>query len=352
MLAYVLGWGAWLLPPVTFKLEQDCKVRLRQYRKKLDDTVRDAGLLFALIPFITTITSLTPPLIRWLGNTGTPAYASPAANIVTIQKQPATCDFPQTQSESFARCAAFSIDFSTQDTGDINRNIFNVFSGQTGVNKEQQLYVDNPENIQVENGALVLRALHRPDSQYQYTSARIDTRGKADFLYGKLVVRAKMPLGSGVWPAIWLLPSESKYANQGVSGYPRHVIDGEIDVAETAGSEPNVLYGVAHTLDYYHRNRDPAYFGTMLVPDSHTAFHDYSLEWTPDSIKISIDDVVYFTYTKKQSADYRTWPFDQPFYLIINVALGGTWVGNIDNNALPATMEIQNIRYYPYIGQE
>lgn len=271
-----------------------------------------------------------------------------------------TCGSVQQNNPLFAKCPNFVASFTNRKSGSINTAVFNIYDGLAPSNNEKQYYRNNSANVRVESGSLRLEALAQPYGGLQYTSARIDTLGKKDFLYGKLVVRATLPVGIGTWPAIWMLPSQHKYANNTPAGdINRYKNDGEIDIAETVGIEPHAIYGVAHSLAYPEDGLDRSYYRTVAVPDSDTVFHDYELDWTPTSLGFAVDGKTYFTYAKTAAADWRSWPFDQPFYLVINLALGGAWAGSdvanfptdgIDKGALPATLMVQSIRYFPYTG--
>ena len=272
-----------------------------------------------------------------------------------------TCLPAQTQSNTiFAKCPSFSVDFAGAPNGAIGSNIFNAYSGAPVANNEAEYYTDSTQNVRVEDGSLVLEARNQPMQGYDFTSARIDTNGKEDFLYGKLVVRAMLPDSVGTWPAIWLLPSQPKYASLSpASDTTAYRNDGEIDVAEEVGTQPNMVYGVAHSLDDPISGTDRTYFNTVSVPGNDTTYHNYELDWTPTSLTYSVDGQPFFTYTKQSGATWQSWPYDQPFYLVMNLALGGSWGGTdtaqypgngVDSSALPASLKVQSIRYYLYVG--
>lgn len=262
----------------------------------------------------------------------------------------------------FSNCPTFLVDYTGQKNGPINTNDFNVYTGKPVANQEAEYYTDNSTNLRVENGSLVLEAKVQPDQGYNYTSARINTQGKEDFLYGKIVVRAIMPAGIGTWPAIWMLPSQPRYyAQSPASDTTRYLNDGEIDLAESIGTQPNKVYGIAHSLAWPEDGVPGTYFNTVTVPGNNTTYHNYEVDWTPTSLTFSIDGVPYFTYTKTANANWVSWPFNQPFYLVINLALGGGWGGSdtaqfpgdgVDKSALPAALKVQSIDYYSYVGQQ
>ena len=197
-----------------------------------------------------------------------------------------------------------------------------------------------PENARVENGDLIIEARReklsgaRDYGGQAYTSARLSTRGKASWTYGFFDVRAKLPCGVGQWPAIWLL---------GGWHWPQQ---GEIDIMEAVGFEPTTVYGTVHSP---HTVEDKVHQGGHAeVADLCRAFHDYQAEWTADRITFLVDNRPYYAYDKPANADARSWPFDQPEYLILNIAIGGAWGGKhgVDDAALPARMQVDYVRVY------
>jgi beta-glucanase (GH16 family) len=321
-----------------------------------------AGLIFAVIVFLTF--GIRTPL-SWLpfNNTTTPVKQTTTnPKIVAAPTNPAS-SCPASQASNaplFATCPSFIVDYSGQNKGSVNKRYFNVYTGKPPANNEAELYTGSAQNLRVENGNLLLVAQNDPKQGYTYTSARVDTMGKEDFLYGKLIVRAKLPTSIGTWPAIWLLPSNPRYAGLSpASDNTRYLNDGEIDIAESVGVEPHIVYGVAHSLAYPEDGPNRNYYSTISLPDNDAVYHDYEVAWTPTSLTFSIDSHSYYTYTKAPDADYRSWPYDQPFYLVMNLALGGTWAGRdtahfpgdgIDRSALPAAIKVQSVRYYSYLG--
>lgn len=161
-----------------------------------------------------------------------------------------------------------------------------------------------------------------------------------NILYGRLDVSAKIPLGRGIWPAIWMMPVDNKYG-----GWPH---SGEIDIMEYVWGDNvhNQIFATVHTTDTdVNGNRIDS--GTAISTTLDTEFHLYSLVWEKNSLQVLFDDKVIFTY-KRDSASSVRWPFDQPFYLILNIAVGGAWGGmwGIDESIFPARMEIDYVRYY------
>jgi beta-glucanase (GH16 family) len=197
-------------------------------------------------------------------------------------------------------------------------------------NNELQYYTSRPENVIVEGGVLKVKALKESYSGSQYTSARILTKDKFAFKYGKVEVRAKLPVGVGTWPAIWMLGSDI-----GSVGWPAC---GEIDIMEHLGRDLNKIYG---TLHYPGRSGGNANGGTKTITNATTEFHKYGLEWSEDYIKISVDDEVFH-----QVPNSAGIPFNHDFFFIVNIAMGGNFGGAVDPAFTSATMEVDYIRVY------
>lgn len=206
-------------------------------------------------------------------------------------------------------------------------------------NNERQYYTENRQaNARVENGRLIIEVRNEPYKTREYTSARLLTRGKQAWRYGRIEVEARLPEGKGTWPAIWMLPEEWAYG-----GWPS---SGEIDIMEHVGFEPFRIYGSVHTEAYNHT--DGTQFTEMLkVPDAEETFHRYAIEWNRSEIRWYVDDQHYATFTNKFSS-YKEWPFDRAFHLILNIAVGGNWGGaeGIDDSIWPQKMEVEYVRVY------
>lgn len=211
-------------------------------------------------------------------------------------------------------------------------------------NDELQYYAANRlENVRIEDGKLVIEARRealsdRPDWGGQdYASGRIVSRGA--WTYGMIEARAKLPCGRGTWPAIWMLP-------QGGGSWPR---EGEIDIMEHVGHRPGVVHGTVHTEAYNHVAKTER-GGTAPVPDACDAFHEYRVTWTTGRIAFAVDGRDYYVFDNDGSGQTATWPFDGPFHLILNVAVGGAWGGaeGVDEAALPQRMEIDWVRVYQH----
>lgn len=231
----------------------------------------------------------------------------------------------------------FKADFSHDGRPD--STIFNHEVGDKWANQEVQSYVDDAEHSFVKDGCLVIRATPY-NGKNKYASARLTTFGKVSFHYGRFVIRAKLPKGKGSWPAIWFLADDLKTSKV---GWPAC---GEIDLMEQVGKDPETIHFSLHSKTYNHRiNTQKTYFEHIDgVTDD---FHDYEMQWKPGELAFLVDGVHYVTYRKCQNDTHDEWPFDKPYYLILNVAVGGFWAGpEVDDTALPFEMKIASIEYY------
>lgn len=207
-------------------------------------------------------------------------------------------------------------------------------------NGEQQFYTGNPGNLYLNEEGLNLcarqEAVETMDGRkFRYTSARIDTRDIFSFCYGKLVVRARLPVGEGMWPAIWLLPQDKKYGNWPASG--------EIDMIEAKGRLPQQVFGTLHFgADWEHKVTDE--FSHQLEAGTIAEFHDYTLEWHENCIRWLVDGHCF----AERLLEPGVTPFDVPFYLLLNLAVGGFYDADVsvDEEALPAVMTIAGIWVY------
>jgi beta-glucanase (GH16 family) len=205
-------------------------------------------------------------------------------------------------------------------------------------NGEQQFYTGHPGNLSIGEDGLQLCArrevIEQDGRSFAYTSARLDTRDHFSFCYGRLVVRAKLPVGRGIWPAIWLLPQDQAYGPWPASG--------EIDILEAKGRLPRQIAGTLHYgADLEHKVVEE--FTHELECGTINEFRDYALEWEAGSIRWLVDGLCF----AERSLEPGRMPFDQPFYLLLNLAVGG-WYDNVavDEAALPAVMTVSGIRLY------
>lgn len=204
------------------------------------------------------------------------------------------------------------------------------------VNNELQTYVGGFSGkdtvAYISNGTLKIVAKKQGS---EVISARINT--KESWKYGYFESRLKVPKGKGTWPAFWMMPQDFK-------NWP---LDGEIDIMEYVGYDPNVVHSSVHTQAYYHTIGTQK-TATKRITNAEIEFHIYAVEWTADKIVGFVDGVAYFTFENDGKNNVNTWPFNKPFYLKLNLAWGGDWGGaqGVDDNALPATFEIDYVRVY------
>jgi beta-glucanase (GH16 family) len=230
------------------------------------------------------------------------------------------------------------------DASEIDRSrwMFDIGTGKPLLNgwgnEELQYYTSRPRNARIENGRLVLEVHREPYAGMAYTSARIKTQGRADWTHGRFEIRARTPRGNGLWPAIWMLPTGPHHGP-----WPR---SGEIDIMEIVGKAPSELHGTIHSGNAWN---DTGYHTSVYRKpegDFSEAFHTYAVEWEPGEIRWYVDELCYGRATPEDLAPYH-WPFDAPFYLIMNVAVGGGWAGAPDETTvLPARLEIEYVRVY------
>lgn len=171
----------------------------------------------------------------------------------------------------------------------------------------------------------------------KYNTGCIRTTDKFSFKYGKIEVRAKLDKGKGSWPAIWMMPQDPKYG-----GWPN---SGEIDIMEQLNYD-SIAYQTVHSnyIDVLGKKEDPKYFKT--VPYRVNEYNIYGVEWYADRLEFFLNGKKTFTYPKIENADSSQWPFDQEFFIILDQALGGSWVGNIEDEDLPVEMLIDWVRVY------
>jgi len=206
-------------------------------------------------------------------------------------------------------------------------------------NQELEYYTrQRQQNARVENGLLVIEAHKEKYEGNEYTSARLVTKGKGDWQYGRIEVKAKLPQGRGTWPAIWMLASTTPLK------WPD---DGELDIMEHVGFDPGVVHANVHTKAYNHSIKTNK-GNKIAVPDATEAFHVYSMEWTADQITFFVDEKPYFTFTNDKQNNPATWPYNQKFHLLLNIAVGGGWGGQkgIDDSIFPQRMEVDYVRVY------
>lgn len=206
-------------------------------------------------------------------------------------------------------------------------------------NNELQFYSkENLKNSRVERGVLIIEAHQDISRTKGYSSARLVSKGKAAWKYGYIEIRAKLPLGTGTWPAIWMLPEENTFGS-----WPK---SGEIDIMEHVGFDPSVVHGTVHTEAFNHTKKTQK--GAQKKVDTFSEeFHTYAIDWKAEKIDFFIDGEFYFTF-ENSGKDFREWPFDHPFHLVLNLAIGGNWGGQkgVDPKIWPQRMEVDYVRVY------
>lgn len=212
---------------------------------------------------------------------------------------------------------------------------YDVGGGGWG-NKELQYYTrGDTDNVKIKDGKLIISAIKKEMENHPITSARLVSRGKHHWLYGRFEFRAKLPAGKGTWPAIWTLGIDEDGLR-----WP-HI--GEIDIMEHVGRDLDTIHFSLHTGKYNHPKRTQITHTTEIEGVTEQ-FHDYVMDWDEEKISFEVDGIEHCRFFKKDYAD--SWPFDKPHYLILNVAIGGGFGGSVDMTCLPASMEIESIRIY------
>ena len=220
----------------------------------------------------------------------------------------------------------FSDEFATDGAPDPSKWSYDLGAGGWG-NGELQTYTNNPANAVVQGGNLVITAVRNGNS---YTSARLKSENKYEFRYGKVEFRAKLPAGAGTWPALWMLGQ-----NYATNTWPAC---GEIDIMEHKGFEPNIIHGTVH---YTGRSAGNAVTSRITATNVSSTYHIYKVIWSPQSIRFYVDNVLFHTVLNTNSL-----PFNSDFFLIMNVAMGGTFGGPVDPAFTQSSMSVDYVRVY------
>ncbi|WP_033921141.1 glycoside hydrolase family 16 protein [Sphingomonas sp. 37zxx] len=232
------------------------------------------------------------------------------------------------------------------DASAIDQNLWRFDThrnAQGWYNNELQYYsAARAENARIENGALVIEARREPMSKamfpdwggQHYSSAKLVTN--APLGHGFYQIRAKLPCGRGGWPAIWMLPEGGSWPEMG-----------EIDIMEMVGWDANVVHATLHSGSYNHA-KGTQRGAQRRIDTACTAFHNYQLEWSAEAITIGVDGRAYMRVTNQAPGDKGAWPFDRPYHLILNLAVGGDWGGKegVDDAAMPVQLTIDHVRYW------
>ncbi len=272
--------------------------------------------------------------------------ASDVTKLVSVKQAPGTDETGSTENESGFVPAGYNLvwqdEFNTARLTNGKPALPNTadwwyenFAKGT-VNNELQTYVGGYSGTDttaaIYNGTLKITARKKGS---EVISARINT--VKSWTYGYFEARLRMPAGKGTWPAFWMMPKN----------FQNWPLDGEIDIMEYVGYDPNVVVASIHTQSYNH-TLGTQKTASRRIQNAETEFHIYALEWTADKMDAYVDGVKYFTFVNDKTGNKNTWPFNAPFYLKLNLAWGGNWGGaqGIDPNALPATYEIDYVRVY------
>ncbi len=205
-------------------------------------------------------------------------------------------------------------------------------------NNELQSYTNTQRNARVENGRLIIEAHQEEIDSSTFSSARLVSKGKGDWKYGRIEIKAMLPQGKGTWPAIWMLPTLDQAMK-----WPD---DGEIDIMEHVGFNQGTVYGTVHT-GAYNWMKGTQKIDSVKVGGVSDQFHIYTIEWNKKSIKWFIDYHLYHEVMNENKGK-DAWPFDKPFHLILNIAVGGNWGGKygVDDEIWPQRMEVEYVRVY------
>lgn len=228
-------------------------------------------------------------------------------------------------------------EFSTDGLPDAAKWSYDIGGNGWGNNELQ--YYTNGSNANITGGTLKIVAKKESFSGSQYTSARMVTKNKADWLYGRFEIKAKLPKGRGTWPAIWMLPTDNAYG-----GWPN---SGEIDIMEHVGYDQNNVHFTLHAAAFFGANGKGA---SKIIATASDDFHLYRLDWTPYGIRGYFDNEKVFEYIVI-SGSSNIWPYDKKFHMLLNIAVGGNWGGvqGVDDTIFPQTMEVDYVRHYPFI---
>jgi beta-glucanase (GH16 family) len=220
----------------------------------------------------------------------------------------------------------------------LNDSVWQFEVGEKWFNNEKQCYVQKPKNLLFDSQGMHLVADVNPEeNRCRYQSIRINTKGKKDWQYGTFIIRAKIPNGQGSWPAIWFLPTDI--------GNVRWPQCGEIDLMEHVGHDPEVIHFSLHSQKYNHiiKTQITSFHKITNVRD---AYHDYKMVWRKEGLSFFVDDLHYVTFASRAEEGQLSWPFDKPYYLILNLAVGGFWGGEINESHMPFRLSIHSLKVY------
>lgn len=244
---------------------------------------------------------------------------------------------PKDKGWKFDSIPVWADEFSTDGLPDPTKWGYDIGGSGWG-NNELQYYTNSTNNASVANGILSITSRKEFRDGKNYTSARLVTKNKGDFLNGRIEVRAKLPSGRGSWPAIWMLPTDWEYGN-----WPN---SGEIDIMEHVGYDPTRVHFSIHTEAYNH-TKGTQKSTNRIIATAMSEFHKYRVDWTPYAVRGYFDDEFIFEFVNEGRGS-STWPFDKKFHLLLNLAIGGSWGGvdGVDDTIFPIIFEIDYVRVY------
>ena len=231
---------------------------------------------------------------------------------------------------------------------DLSKWVFDV-GGKGWGNHELECYTNRPQNAYIQAGNLVIQAVRENYTgtdgvSRKYTSARLKTVGKFSQTYGRFESRIEIPSGQGMWPAFWMLGDDIEKL-----GWPDC---GEIDIMENIGKEPSTVHGSIHGPGFSGADGIEAHYTLPAKRRFADDFHVFAVEWEPNTIRFYVDDDLYATRTRSDMAPGRKWVFDHPFFLLLNIAVGGDWPGDPDaTTVFPQNMLVDYVRVYRRAGQ-
>jgi beta-glucanase (GH16 family) len=274
---------------------------------------------------------------------GNASLAKSGANI-TIKNDDTRVDIPGDGYDAPTSYAGYTLAWSDEFNGDALNIASWAHQNGDGCpnlcgwgNNELEYYTERPDNLYFQDGKMIIEAKQENYNGKPYTSSKILTAGKQAFKFGRIDIRAKLPKGKGIWPAFWLLPQHNVYG-----GWPR---SGEIDLMEMVGHEPNKVYGTLHFGPGPGSTQISRGY-TLPSGNFNDAFHVFSLEWRQDQLKWYVDGNLFST-VNKADLGANNYPFNEKFYLIFNLAVGGNWPGNPDaSTQFPQRMIVDYIRLY------
>lgn len=258
-----------------------------------------------------------------------PASGTYTANVVAKNSADVTTSSSTSVTVAVKLNLIWSDEFNTDGAPDPSKWGYDLGGGGWG-NNELEYYTNNAENAVVQNGVLKITAIKESSNGYAYTSARLLTKNKFAFTYGRVEMRAMLPAGLGTWPALWMLG-----ANVDTTPWPAC---GEIDIMEERGNELNKIYGTLHYPGHSGSNGNSA---NTTISNATTQFHIYALDWSPSAVKIYVDGQLFQTVANSGSL-----PFNHDFFVIFDLAMGGNFGGTVDPNFTSATMQVDYIRVY------